>query len=275
MKISFSVLGLMALSSALFLATSTHAATIPWVDNNVDWGTNYYRAGVSTGLTGPYDGMPNDAGATSPAWESGGSGGVATLNPGGGYLNIATTGNQSRSFKQNNNWNASVAMTVEFEFRINSLAPGALYAGSVTVGNSVLFFDFLLGVHTATGQLIAGNSQVVTLDVLASEFNTIRLTMEEINNVMTLKAYLNGSETPFQTSNTSIKSAYNNLRFGDASIGTAVSGDMDWKSVKWKSGVAIAPQPIPEPTATGLGGIALGVFLLNGYTRLRRKSVGR
>lgn len=244
----FSVLGMFAPGFA-------QGATVIWIDNDISWGgpnSAYWRFGDYATSPTVYDGLPNNVSQTTPVWTQAGSSGSVT--PGPNYLNITTEGTNRREFQNSTAWDASVAATVEFTVRLNSGSTAIL------AGNTSEWLQITLGIDGGSGDLTIGGTRIN--DVLASSFNTIRLTLSGMDSPSTsaVSVYVNNSVTAALTYTNLSAGSITQLRFGDTSTTSGVlSQSSDWQSFKWLSGQAIAPIPEPASVALLLGG---GLLLL-------------
>lgn len=239
------------------------AATAIWNDNGVDW-TTYYRPGDTNMAPTTFDGIPTDGTKTSPLWTLQSSvNSAVTLDEVNQYLNVntASTGTQAWRIDGGANWNANVAATIEVDLRINSLTSGATVVGGILSGNTNRWSNILFGVHSS-GDLTVDSTRIT--GVAANQFNTIRLTYENMDGVgtPTSKIYVNNSLTPFITSTSFASASLDQIRFGDSSSSDFASGDADWRAVKWVSGSAIAPIPEPTTSVLLLGALGLGMAVL-------------
>lgn len=266
----------LALAATLLTSPTGYSASPEWTNNGVVWGganpySGYYRPGVSSGTNDAFDGLPNSATETAPVWTLS-PGGTATLNASNNFLNITTSENQTHRYDQTNYWDASSAATVEFVLRINSMqiwnGTNATYAGSVLLGNSVEYYNPLFGMNTNNGYLTISGTTIS--NVIATDFNTIRITLDGMGdtNTSVARLYINNSTNAALTVMNLSAGAAPRLSFGDLSASYTQGGSIDWQSVAWISGQAIAPVPEPSAAVLALGG--LGALAL--YYRCRRKN---
>ncbi len=255
------------------------SATPLWEDNGVVWGgTNsyYYRPGVSSGVNDAYDGIPGSATETTPTW-IGSNASRATLNAAGGYLNITTaaiygnsmdpntiTGSETSNFRNEAQWEATIAATIEISLRINSMIPGAVAATSLTFGNTQRWTDFVFGIHSS-GDLSIHGTRIT--GVSATEFNTLRFVLNGMDNAGTARVdiYVNGAMEAAVTRTSFSTGALDYLRFGDASSSAATSGSVDYGFVRWVNGEA--HMPIPEPGVIGILSLVGGILLVRNRQR--------
>ncbi len=269
---SHTIVRILALAGALALGVSATAytGTIDLIQNDVNWGKNYY-APSSSGGSGK-DGLPTDSGATSPLWAPNGGATAGSLSLEPGYLEVDTAASgDSYWFQTAFGSVSSTSGTLEWTAQVTSTT--SLYAGGIYAGFGSYVWSLQFGSNPAYA-LQWGGQNYTKADlggVEFSEMTTFRIVMEDMTDASaTATLYLNNDPTPVITLDSSKMGAAwtQSILFGQTADRANQAGVVDWEGIRWRPDAAI--MPIPEPTHLAFA--SLGLLLAGRVFRRRRNA---
>lgn len=219
-------------------------------------GASYAQSALLPNMDYEYSGdaLPT---ASTPAWSVAGQTGSASQSASGGILTV--TGTTGTDTLVNRIWGGTglewdpdaTGSTLELRLKVDSVASGSSYAGSIGIrtGANIWLFSF------GTSQLVevtAGQSASVVTD---DAFHTYRMTIA--GTAGPLNVYVDGNTTPL-ASFTGVANSVNLLDFGDNLDSEA--GVVQWDYIQWTNDGVFAPVAVPEPAALSL--LVLGALAI-------------
>lgn len=206
--------------------------------------------------------LPSNA---NPSWSMIGTQGIPDADT--EIYTLSTTGTQSGYSQRTWNLNSFAGVTVELRAKIQQDA-GTRAANDVRLFTGSRLFIFNLSMDKVFFGNTVEEESSYTVD--NGVFHTYRITLSDSGSGIVATVYLDNAETPIITGYAGAENATSGkIQWGDAATSGSSNGVVDWNYVAYTTEGAFAP--IPEPAATALIGLGLGIGALGYHWKRNRK----